>query len=350
VVTEFDPQAIANTAWAFTTAGHAAPALFDAVANAAAPRLHELNPQELANMAWAFAAAGHAAPLLFDAVTDAAVPRLHGFKPQELSTTTWAFATVGHAAPVLFDAVAKAAAPRLHEFNPQNIANMAWAFAMAGHAAPSLFDSVAKAAVPRLHEFNTQALSNTAWAFAVVDLPSEVLFGASSSFHELCAAHAELFSNASLHQLHQWQLWRQEYGSDDDLPVDLQQRCLRAFIEEGGNPSRLQKEVITALSTLDETTEVQEEVRMASGYSVDAVVTFRGQKVGIEVDGPSHFVGRSRMPTGSTSLKRRHLVALEDLRLLSVPYWKWTDASKDERRSYLQRELSSVLEGATLVK
>ena len=44
VVTEFDPQALANTAWAFATAGHAAPELFDAVAKAAAPRLVEFTP------------------------------------------------------------------------------------------------------------------------------------------------------------------------------------------------------------------------------------------------------------------------------------------------------------------
>jgi hypothetical protein len=108
-------------------------------------------------------------------------------------------------------------------------------------------------------------------------------------------------------------------------------------------PSRLQKEVVAALVMLDETTEVQEEVRTASGYSLDAVVTFRGLKFGIEVDGPSHFVGRSRVPSGSTSLKRRQLVALEDLCVLSVPYWVWGDKSKGECRDYLQRELTRAL-------
>jgi len=44
-------------AWAFATAGHAAPALLDAIATTAAPRLREFNPQDLANTAWAFAAA-----------------------------------------------------------------------------------------------------------------------------------------------------------------------------------------------------------------------------------------------------------------------------------------------------
>jgi len=65
-VREFVPQALANTAWAFATAGHAAPALFDAIGMESAGRMDEFKPQELANTAWAFAKAGHAAPTLFN--------------------------------------------------------------------------------------------------------------------------------------------------------------------------------------------------------------------------------------------------------------------------------------------
>jgi len=65
-VHELNPQNLANTAWAFATTGHAAPALFDAIGREAAARVRELNPQNLANTAWAFATAGHAAPALFN--------------------------------------------------------------------------------------------------------------------------------------------------------------------------------------------------------------------------------------------------------------------------------------------
>jgi hypothetical protein len=41
----FKPQELANTAWAFATAGHAAPALLDAIAAAAVLRLRDFNPQ-----------------------------------------------------------------------------------------------------------------------------------------------------------------------------------------------------------------------------------------------------------------------------------------------------------------
>jgi len=41
----------------------------------------------------------------------------------------------------------------------------------------------------------------------------------------------------------------------------------------------------------------REEVRTPLGYSLDAVVDFEGREVAVEVDGPSHFVGRA--PSGA---------------------------------------------------
>ena len=38
-----------------------------------------------------------------------------------------------------------------------------------------------------------------------------------------------------------------------------------------------------------------------------------GNKIGIEVDGPSHFVGRK--PTGSTILKHRQVSTLDEIKL-----------------------------------
>ena len=66
---------------------------------AAVPRLADLTEQGLSNTVWAYATAGHASPALFDAVAAQAMSRVHRFNPQELANTAWAFATAGHAAP-----------------------------------------------------------------------------------------------------------------------------------------------------------------------------------------------------------------------------------------------------------
>jgi nicotinamide riboside kinase len=326
-VGDFKPQALAITAWAFATAGHAAPALLDAIAAEAAPRVSSFDKQALANTAWAFATAGHAAPALFDSIAAEAAPRLGEFDPQGIANTAWAFATAGHAAPALLDAIAAEAAPRVGEFRPQALVNTAWAFATAGHAASSLFDAIAVEAAPRVGEFNPQVLANMAWSFAVAaTLSSAALvhfFG--HDFGSRCDVLAGSSSHEDLSQLHQWWLWyASERGQTTELlSQELLQRCRGAFSAMEARPSNLQRQVGSTLSSLG--LDPQEEVRTEAGYSLDYVVEWRGRQVAIEVDGPSHFLGRK--PTGTTMLKRQQLRHL-GWRLVSIPYWGWNELAE----------------------
>ena len=126
------------------------------------------------------------------------------------------------------------------------------------------------------------------------------------------------------------------------LPPELAQRCRAAFCEEEGAPSRLQRDVAASLRALG--LAPREEVRTPQGYSLDAVVSHSGREVAVEVDGPSHFVGRT--PTGATALKRRQLRAA-GWALLSVPYWEWNAlgqalGSKTAKQAYLQRALEGL--------
>ena len=81
---------------------------------------------------------------------------------------------------------------------------------------------------------------------------------------------------------------------------------------------------------------MREEFRCeASGYSIDALVEFNGKQVAVEVDGPSHFVGRSQQPNGATLLKHRQLRHF-GWPLVSVPYWEWDQQlQQDGRHEYL---------------
>jgi hypothetical protein len=99
----------------------------------------EFNAQALSNTAWAFATAGHEAPALFEAIARQAQGRVGEFKEQALSNPAWAFAKAGHEAPALFEAIAKQAQGRVGEFLPQHLANTAWAFAVADARCDALF-------------------------------------------------------------------------------------------------------------------------------------------------------------------------------------------------------------------
>ena len=102
--------------------------------------------------------------------------------------------------------------------------------------------------------------------------------------------------------------------------------------------------------------EIEEEFRDArSGYSIDILVRRRsaaGSTCGtksrempaaewaVEVDGPAHFLGDGRTPSGNTLLKRRQLGQL-GYTVVPVPFWEW-DALRDEeaKRRYLEEKLN----------
>ena len=94
---ELDAQALANIAYgaACSGMGKAHSALFAALAREAEQCLGQFNAQGLANTAWAFATAGQSDALLFEALAREVTRRLGEFNAQDLANTAWAFATVG---------------------------------------------------------------------------------------------------------------------------------------------------------------------------------------------------------------------------------------------------------------
>jgi hypothetical protein len=110
----------------------------------------------------------------------------------------------------------------------------------------------------------------------------------------------------------------------------------------------MQRSVQQALESLG--LRVAEEVRIAQGYSIDLAVEWGDVLVGVEVDGPSHFIG-SGQPTGSTLLKRRQLRAF-GWPLVSVPYFEWEARRAGFGDRFEQRQaecayLAALLDGAT---
>eukprot|EP00811_Abedinium_folium_P006419 NODE_15913_length_1022_cov_4.398883.p2 GENE.NODE_15913_length_1022_cov_4.398883~~NODE_15913_length_1022_cov_4.398883.p2 ORF type:complete len:161 (+),score=69.39 NODE_15913_length_1022_cov_4.398883:535-1017(+) len=101
---------------------------------------------------------------------------------------------------------------------------------------------------------------------------------------------------------------------------------------------------------------VREEVLTASGYSIDAVVEVGGRSLGIEFDGPSHFIGRTSMPMGATLLKRRQLHH-DGWQLTALPYWEWAalehkDAAIErvQRNNYLRWKLDEAFWSCWMAK
>jgi hypothetical protein len=339
---DFKPQDFSNIIWSYATTGQINPKLYKKLADhiASLDNLNRFKPQHLSNIAWAYATAGKSHPRLYNRVSDhiVAMKDLSAFKPQELSNIVWSYATARESHSFLFQKLVNVAISRRNECNPQDIANLLWAYASVGIIDQHLFTSFATAVRSVLSQCDSQALTNIAWAYAVANVTNPLLF---NTDFVAALARANDFVPENLSQLHQWQLWQDELKSGINLPQALCDKCRQAFISESYQSSSFQDDVISMLLCIG--LRPKEEVLTPSGYRLDALVEVNGMKVGIEVDGPYHFINQK--PTGSTLLKRRQVNNLDDICIVSVPYWEWNKLEREraKKQEYLRSKLDAKL-------
>ena len=337
----FKPQNLSNTVWAYAKAGINHPKMFEKIANhiVQSDILDRFNPQDFSNTVWAYATAGVDYPALFEKVANHIVESdsLKQFKQQELSNTVWAFTTAQVSHLKLFKKVAKTAIQSKEELVSQGVANLLWAYATMGIIDKQLFSSFESTAAKLIDSYNNQNLANIAWAYAVADVEAPTLFD--DSFISKCVEKKDGLVVEELSQLCQWHLWQAKEKSNPGLPEELAGRCHEAFISAHPQSSRLQDDVVAQLSSIG--LDPKEEVLMDSGYRIDAIVEVNGKTIGIEVDGPHHFIGRSKSPLARTILKRRQVPLIDGIELVSVPYWEWRELGKDrvKEQEYLRNLL-----------
>ncbi|KAL7530568.1 hypothetical protein ACHAXR_003568, partial [Thalassiosira sp. AJA248-18] len=343
-LSSFNPQDLPNIAWAFAAAGVFDSTLFNRVADEVASRhLGPFKPQHLSNIVWAFATAEVSSPTLFNRVADEVTHRhLGSFIPQELSNIVWAFGTAGVLHTTLFVRMAGAIMGRTQELVSQDVSNILWANATVGLLDSPLFTEMIPRVMTLLHQCNNQHLANIAWSYAVANVDAPTLFD--GHFHDVLLEKMNKFCVAELRQLYQWHLWQKEEKGNTGLPPVFQERCYEAFLPDE-TVSAFQKGVVSVLRSIG--LKPKEEQLTQKGYSLDALVEVNGRKVGVEVevDGPTHFIGRKL--TGSTLLKRRQIANVEGIMLVSVPYWEWNELGQDhsKKQIYLRSLLGMQLEG-----
>jgi hypothetical protein len=223
----------------------------------------------------------------------------------------------------------------LKSFDPQALSNIAWAYATANELRTDLFESIGAATFERVHleSFNAQNLSNITWSFAVADV--DIPLFREGIFAKALLDKKQHFNAAHLRQLYQWHLWQTHEKSYEGLPGVLVECCHNAFfVDSDKKLSSIQKNVISELVSMG--LNPIEEYIADSGYSLDALVEINGNKIGIEVDGPFHFIGRK--PIGGTLLKRRQVTAINKIPLVYVPYWEWDELGNDrlQKSQYLR--------------
>ena len=90
--------------------------------------------------------------------------------------------------------------------------------------------------------------------------------------------------------LHPWVLWHEERGLACPLPADLARRCHAALESAEGAraPHGGVRQIVLALEAMG--LDPKSGVRTPCGHALDLQVVWRGQPVGILVDGPDAYL------------------------------------------------------------
>ena len=369
----FTSQGLATLAWSYATVGHGHPRLFQTIgrlAQSAPPRV--LAAQDMATLAWSFASLGHSSPPLFGEMMAELTRRASELSPQGLSNAAWAFAQHALSSPsttsrlpaslshdrleALFRSLAPQSRAQVKRFSPRALTKTLWAFSATNQRAPELFDAAAAVVAADMGAFDASLLAQCAWAYAVADHDAPVLFTPAfgERFDETAEGPGEgggdsprltlaAPSRRALVQLHQWLMWHQERGAQPHIPSGVASRARDAFLALEGEPSAMQVHVRDALLGIGGA-DVEEEHRTAQGWTVDLVLTWRGVRVAVEVDGPSHFLSGSSVPTGATALKTRMLSNLApSTPLVNVAWFTWSTLALPEQPAYLTALLDAAV-------
>lgn len=346
---EFGPHALSNIVRAnaiqmkqmYIFADEWHPTLFQKIADyiIGLDNLDSYVGQDVSNILWSYATAKEKNSTLFRKMAEhiISLDNLDDYSAQSLKDIVWACANSNESHPSLFEKIAGAAFSRQNEFTSQGIVNFLWAFATNGQLDRILFLSFVPTLKAMLTGFNRQELANVAWIYAVANVSAPSLFH-DDFIAAILKKEEDEFTLEALVQLHQWQLWQIEIKSGIRLPDSLREKCYEAFLLRVPEPSRFQNDVATSLTSIG--LHAEEEVLTKSGYRIDMVVEVYGEKVAIEVDGPSHFIGREA--NGSTILKRRQISNLESIQVVSIPFFHWNKLKDDgcKKQQYLRTNLS----------
>ena len=324
------PKMLVGIAWSYANEGFRDPKLFDFISKECLDYCDSLDSQEIASLAWSFVSVGCRDRLLLQTLAEKSETKWGEFDAQPLANMAWAYATAEEDIPSLFEGIADSAITIPNNFTSQGVSNLLWAFSAAGYQDQHLFRSLATPASSVLNEAGHQSLANIAWAYSVANVDDSSLFN--EQFVRFCVQKENDFDYQGLRQLHQWNLWRKELKSDIVLPHGLGSRCLNEFKKQSIITSELQKKVVSVLRSLG--LNVDEEVQTESGYFLDATIKQNGKVIGLEIDGPSHFIGMKKK--GNTILKQRQVANVDDIPIISVPYWEWNDlVSLEEKERYV---------------
>eukprot|EP00898_Chlorokybus_atmophyticus_P006536 jgi/Chlat1/6884/Chrsp51S06553 len=281
--------------------------------------------------------------------------RLHSCNARGIAAAAWglshlttAFARMQHQHEALFTAIASRAAA-FPQVNIQDSALLLWAFAALNHCSEELCEAsdnwltnIKPSSGHNLQQHastaDRRALAQLAWAFAacgMVHRPGfRVIMEAIDAYPWDASRHTK-----QLTQIQQCSMVLQHEHSHLGIGFKQPVKALAesVWLEEKSrlrHPSAAHREVAYALRGMGKLHKLEYD---CGPYTLD--IALPDERIGIEMDGPSHFARNTGLPLGHTELKRRLLTAA-GWRVVGIPLEEWnTLTGLRNQQDYLRKRL-----------
>jgi hypothetical protein len=349
------PQEVANTLWGCATMGcPVSPVASGALVGWLLQNISSCKPQAVANTVWALSKLQPARTStqqqqlqpptvqLLEALPAFVEANMAAFTPQGISNTALAAATLEYHVPGLMAALVSAARPQLQAFNPQEVANLLWALAvLEPMESQQVFHELEQTVAGMLGSFNAQGASNTAWAYSVV-LGQQVDRQLATALLQRAVEVEGGLTVEGKGQLYSMVMLLPA-GVAATLQPEVQrlvEECRAAYCAptHESAASKVQGQVYQVLSSFGGAMHpVLEHVAEGGLFCIDIALKPKagpGQRVAVEVDGPTHYTrSRPYRELGATVLRRR-LLEWHGWRVVSVPVREWRQ--QGDKAGYLR--------------
>jgi very-short-patch-repair endonuclease len=199
----------------------------------------------------------------------------------------WTLVSLQYAPVALIAVLREHSVAKCDLFETEGIAKLLWSLAVCNNLDLETATAFSDMLVRRDLHLNEQELAMCMWAFATANIrPSDEVL---AFWCPQVVAMEKEFSVKGKSQLHQAFMHLDSLGLAGSMPARLQVQCKKSFTAVAREFSRNrvaqhQRSVANCLRGMGH--KVEEEAISELGYSLDMRL---GDKVAIEVDGPSHF-------------------------------------------------------------
>eukprot|EP01023_Acetabularia_acetabulum_P015021 TRINITY_DN17296_c0_g1_i3.p1 TRINITY_DN17296_c0_g1~~TRINITY_DN17296_c0_g1_i3.p1 ORF type:complete len:662 (-),score=78.84 TRINITY_DN17296_c0_g1_i3:690-2447(-) len=362
---QFTPQGLANVSLAYARVfskeqfGHRGIELYRALGKQITKTIKQFTMQNLSNSIWSFSTAASLLMRiyddeLFELFALEMCQRIDEAIPQDVASVLNGFGKCGYRNEKALNILSDYATKNIDHFKTMEVVNSYFGIACIKFYHKDFMHAFQKRILDsEVLDWDPQALCNSLWAFSVLEenyneevykklAQSINYFQEARSTEDIRAQQPQIYQSYLLCKINHDTKWWKE------LAPDLRKQCANQWKTsvvqlQSQDPSDFQQSVYEILGDLGIKHREMEYITDGELASIDIAFVIGGQRVAVEVDGPSHFtLSQPYLPMAKTVARNTLLEGL-GWNVHSIPWYQWNQLTPDLRQKFVKQSVGKFL-------